>query len=122
MPKILVVDDEEDYRHIVKLVLEPEGYEVIEAKDGKQGLAVLHSENPDIVILDLNMPKLDGMTVCKEIRKDKKFKHIPVIMLTVKNLTHDQVQGLDCGADDYITKPFVAEELATRVASLLKRQ
>lgn len=121
MPKILVVDDEEDYRHIVKLILEPEGYDIVEAKDGKDGLSVLQSEKPDLVILDVNMPKMDGFTVCKKIRKDEMFKYIPVIMLTVRNLTQEQVKGFDNGADEYLTKPFESAELVSRVKSLFKR-
>lgn len=121
MPKILVIDDEEDYRHIVKLILELEGYEVAEAKDGMEGLAVLHSEKPDLVFLDVNMPKMDGFSVCRKIRKDKIFSRIPIIMLTVRDLTDEQVKGFDCGADDYLTKPFDSTELVTRVKSLFKR-
>lgn len=121
MPKILVVDDEEDYRHIVKLILEPEGYDVVEAKDGRDGLSVLQSERPDLVILDVNMPKMDGFTVCKKIRKDETSKYVPVIMLTVRNLTQEQVKGFENGADEYLTKPFESAELVSRVKSLFKR-
>lgn len=119
--KILVVDDEEDFQDIIRQVLEPAGYHVDGAGDGAACLAALRQHGPDLVILDVNMPIKDGYAVCREIRADPKFCDVPVLMLTIRNRDKEIMQGLDCGADDYLTKPFRSQELLARIHNLLKR-
>ena len=121
MKKILVVDDEKDLLDLVKRVLSREGFEVITALDGKEGLAKVYSEAPDLMILDINMPVMDGWEVCQKIRGDPLYKHLPIIMLTVRRTKADQVKGLDIGGDEYITKPFYPTELIARVKTVLQR-
>ncbi|HEC70027.1 MAG TPA: diguanylate cyclase [Candidatus Omnitrophica bacterium] len=118
--KILVVDDELFIRDILKSILEEE-YEVIEAGDGEEGLDLVKKERPDLVILDYKMPKKTGIEVCRELREDPLFLHIPIIMLTGKGEVKDKVEGLEVGADDYIVKPFESQELLARVKMVLKR-
>ena len=118
MKKILVVDDEKPISDIVKFSLSKEGFEVITAFDGEEGLAAFHEKNPDLVILDLMLPKIDGLEVCREIRKTSS---VPVIMLTAKDSEIDKVLGLELGADDYVTKPFSNRELIARVKANLRR-
>jgi len=119
--KILVADDEEDYLNLLRLILIPEGYEVITAEDGEQALKKVKESSPDLLILDVNMPKLNGYDVCEKIRENKKLKKIPIIMLTVRSREEEEVFGLDIGCDDYITKPFEPTELVARVKTVLKR-
>lgn len=116
--KILVVDDETKIVDILTFNLRKEGYETIEANDGEAGLALALSENPDLVILDIMMPKMDGYEVCKELRKTSQ---VPVIMLTAKAEEADKVFSFELGADDYITKPFGVKELLARVMANLRR-
>lgn len=116
--KILVVDDEKLYRHLLTINLETEGYEVITATNGEEGLDLVSKKHPDLVILDVMMPKLDGFSTLERIRQ---FSEVPVIMLTGKNEEHDRVKGLNSGADDYVAKPFSATELIARVRSVLRR-
>lgn len=116
--KILVVDDEKLYRHLLQINLETEGYEVITATNGEEGLDMVSKKHPDLVILDVMMPKLDGFSALERIRQ---FSEVPVIMLTGKNEEHDRVKGLNIGADDYVAKPFSATELIARVRSVLRR-
>jgi len=120
---ILVVDDEEDYCHLVKTVLEPEGFRITTITDGEKALKAIPKLKPDLVILDVNMPKVDGYEVCRKIREElpESVKYVPIIMLTVRRRMTDKVKGLDIGADDYITKQFCPQELVMRVKSLLKR-
>ena len=103
MKKILVVDDEKPISDIVKFSLTKEGFEVITAFDGEEGLVAFNEKNPDLVILDLMLPKIDGLEVCREIRKTS---NVPIIMVTAKDSEIDKVLGLELGADDYVTKPF----------------
>ena len=121
MNKILVIDDEEDYTNLVRLSLEPEGFEVISAFDGQTGLKILQQELPELLILDINLPGLDGIAICHRIRNDDRLRQLPIMMLTVRRKDEEQVKGLNTGADDYITKPFQPEELVARVKSLLRR-
>jgi len=121
MKKILVVDDEKDVLSLVRRVLIRGGFEVITASDGKEGLAKVYSEAPDLMILDINMPVMDGWEVCRKIRGDPLYKHLPIIMLTVKRTKKDQLKGLDLGGDEYITKPFSPTELIARVKTVLQR-
>ncbi len=116
--KILVVDDEKLYRHLLQINLETEGYEVITASNGEEGEDMVSKKHPDLVILDVMMPKLDGFSALERIRQ---FSEVPVIMLTGKNEELDRVKGLNSGADDYVAKPFSATELIARVRSVLRR-
>ena len=117
-PQILVVDDEARYLHLVKVNLEAAGYEVKCASNGEEALEVMSNHSPDLVILDIMMPKLDGFTTCERIRQ---FSNVPIIMLTAKGEEQDRVKGLNVGADDYVVKPFSATELVARVRAVLRR-
>ena len=116
--KILVVDDEEPIAKILDFNLRKEGYDVIVANDGEKAVELAFSEDPDLILLDLMLPKKDGMEVCREVRAQK---NIPIIMLTAKNSEIDKVLGLEVGADDYVTKPFSTRELMARVKVNLRR-
>mgnify|MGYP001228257829 CR=1 FL=1 len=116
--KILVVEDEKPIADILQFNLEKEGYRVVVAHDGEEALKKVKEEMPDLVLLDLMLPKKDGMEVCREIRKEH---HMPIIMLTAKDSEIDKVLGLELGADDYVTKPFSTRELIARVKANLRR-
>ncbi|HEL0616544.1 TPA: response regulator transcription factor [Streptococcus equi subsp. zooepidemicus] len=118
MKKILIVDDEKLISDIIKFNLTKEGYDTVTAFDGKEAVAVFEEEKPDLIILDLMLPELDGLEVAKEIRKTS---HIPIIMLSAKDSEFDKVIGLEIGADDYVTKPFSNRELLARVKAHLRR-
>ena len=118
MKKILIVDDEKPISDIIKFNLTKEGYEVVTAFDGREAIAKFDEENPDLIILDLMLPELDGLEVAKEVRKTS---HIPIIMLSAKDSEFDKVIGLEIGADDYVTKPFSNRELLARVKAHLRR-
>lgn len=119
MPKILVVDDEKPISDIVKFNLDKEGYDVVTAYDGEEALEKVESEGPDLILLDLMLPKIDGLEVARQVRA----KHnIPIIMVTAKDSELDKVVGLELGADDYVTKPFSNRELVARVKANLRRQ
>ena len=117
--KILVVDDEIYIVHILDFSLGMEGYEVVTALDGEQALEKVKSEKPDLIVLDIMMPKLDGYEVCKSIKSNATTQHIPVILLSAKGRNVDQKLGFDVGADDYITKPFSPRKLVERINQLL---
>ena len=117
--RILIIEDELAMRTALADVLAGEGYRVLTACDGQAGLQRAVSEQPDLVLLDIMMPKLDGYAVCGELRR--RGKTVPILMLTAKGLIEDRVQGLDVGADDYLVKPFSTEELLARVRALLRR-
>ncbi|MDO8730030.1 MAG: response regulator [Candidatus Omnitrophota bacterium] len=123
MPKerILVVDDEPDIRDVLRLTLEAEGYEVHEAADGEEGVRQVRKVNPHLVLLDYKMPKMVGSEVCKTLRKDILLQSLPIILLTSKGESSDKVEGLNAGADDYVTKPFDPPELLARVRMILRR-
>lgn len=116
--KILVVDDEPLYLRLLKVNLEAEGYEVITAYNGEEALETLSQIKPDLIILDVMMPKLDGITTCVRIRQ---FSNVPIILLTALGEEQDRVNGLNIGADDYVVKPFSATELVARVRAVLRR-
>ena len=116
--KILIVDDEKNIVDIIAFNLKKEGYTVIRAADGEEGLEKVFSENPDLILLDIMMPKLDGYEVCKKIREKK---NTPIIMLTARAEEVDKVLGLELGADDYVTKPFGVRELMARVKANLRK-
>lgn len=118
---ILVADDDEDIVRFVEVNLRLEGFEVHTVSDGEQALHAAHDMMPDLVLLDVMMPKLDGFEVCQRLRSDSRTKHLSVIMLTAKSLSADKVVGLTAGADDYMIKPFDPIELVARVKSALRR-
>ena len=117
----MLVDDEENIRMLVRFNLEKAGYEVIEAGDGKQALALARNESPDIVILDLMLPGIDGLEVCRLLKQSPETAALPIIMLTAKGDEIDRVIGLELGADDYMAKPFSQRELAARIKAVLRR-
>lgn len=116
--KILVIEDEKPISDIIKFNLEKEPYEIITAYDGAEGLEMVFSENPDLILLDVMLPGLDGFQVCRRVREKS---NVPIIMLTAKNEEVDKVLGLELGADDYITKPFGMRELIARVKANIRR-
>ncbi|MBS4021156.1 MAG: response regulator transcription factor [Dethiobacter sp.] len=116
--KILVVDDEKPIAEILRYNLEQEGFSVVVAYDGEEALHQMRREQPDLVLLDIMMPKKDGFTVCREIRA---ISNVPIIMLTAKDTELDKVLGLELGADDYVTKPFSSREVVARVKAQLRR-
>jgi diguanylate cyclase (GGDEF)-like protein len=119
-PTILIIDDEAFVCDVVRMILQKE-YAVVEAQDGEDGLVKIKAQNPDLVICDYSMPKMTGIELCKIIREDPLFMHLPFIILTGKGSTRDIIEGLDSGADDYIVKPFEPEELRARVRMALRR-
>ena len=121
MSKILVVDDDKAINELIKINLELFGYDVITAFDGIQGFTLAKQELPDLIILDVMMPDVDGYTVAKRVRENQNTKNIPILMLTALNMLEDKVKGFDIGVDDYLVKPFEMEELKVRVRALLKR-
>ncbi|HER0318770.1 TPA: response regulator transcription factor [Streptococcus pyogenes] len=118
MKKILIVDDEKPISDIIKFNLTKEGYDIVTAFDGREAVTIFEEEKPDLIILDLMLPELDGLEVAKEIRKTS---HAPIIMLSAKDSEFDKVIGLEIGADDYVTKPFSNRELLARVKAHLRR-
>ena len=118
---ILVIDDEKDLIELVRYNLEKEGYDVIAATDGQSGLEVIKRHRPELVVLDLMMPGIDGLQVCQRLRADQRSARMPVIMLTAKATEADRIVGLELGADDYITKPFSPREVVARVKAVLRR-
>jgi two-component system phosphate regulon response regulator PhoB len=123
MPKktVLTIDDEKDLIELVRYNLEKEGFQVRGALDGETGLAMALKEMPDIVLVDLMLPGMDGLEVCRRLRADRRTAAIPLIMLSAKSGESDRVVGLELGADDYVTKPFSPRELTARVRALLRR-
>ncbi|TCN32867.1 DNA-binding response OmpR family regulator [Kribbella orskensis] len=116
--RLLLVDDEARIRRVLRLAFEDEGYQVLEATNGAEALAVLRRDPPDVVLLDLMLPDQHGFGVCREIRRDS---DVPVIMVTARTDSHDVVAGLEAGADDYVTKPLVAKELSARIRAVMRR-
>ena len=119
MKKILVVDDEKPISDIIKFNLEKEGYDIVTAFNGEEALEKVEEENPDLIVLDVMLPKIDGLEVVREVRKTHSM---PIIMVTAKETEIDKVLGLELGADDYVTKPFSNRELVARVKANLRRQ
>lgn len=119
--KVIVVDDEESLRSLVKNLLEGEGFMVITCKDTDEGYERMLKSNPDLAIVDINMPTIGGIEFCRTIRQTPALKNILIIMLTVESTETNKVIGLDSGADDYLTKPFSNRELVARVKALLRR-
>ncbi len=119
--RVLVVDDEADIRELVRLNLAREGYEILECESGEQALSLARSKTPDLIVLDLMLPGMDGMEACKRLKADPKTTQIPVVMLTAKGEEADVVAGLEVGADDYVAKPFSGKILTARVRRLLRK-
>jgi DNA-binding response OmpR family regulator len=121
MPTILVVEDDETLRETIAYNLQEEGYMVLTAADGERGLELIRTKTPELVVLDIMLPRLDGLAVTRMVRKDAAVAHIPIIMLTARGTQGDKMVGLDSGADDYITKPFGLGELLARIRAVLRR-
>lgn len=120
--KILIVDDEEPIRELIKYNVEKQKYETFTAENGQQALELCRNKNPDLVILDLMLPDMSGLDICRIIRNDSSIKNIPIIMVTAKTEDSDIVTGLELGADDYVTKPFSPKVLLARIQSVLRRK
>lgn len=120
-PRILVIEDDRDIVELVRYNLEKDGYQVASCADGTLGLAQVRKSPPDLLILDLMLPKLSGLEICKEIRRDERLGRLPILILTARGEEADRVVGLELGADDYVTKPFSPRELVARVKALLRR-
>ena len=118
MGKVLVADDDKNICELLRLYLVKEGFQVVLARDGEEALARFSAENPDIILLDVMMPRLDGWQVCREIRKKSEC---PIIMITAKGETFDKVLGLELGADDYVVKPFETKEIVARIKAVMRR-
>lgn len=120
--RILVVDDEIYIVHILEFSLTMEGYTVLTASDGEEALRMIEQEDPDLVVLDIMMPKLDGYEVCRRVRQSEQSSNLPVILLSAKGRPVDREAGLAAGADDYIAKPFSPRKLLEKIRELLSRQ
>ena len=121
MARILVIDDDPAISELVAVNLEMAGYDVSQAEDGIKGQALALQLQPDLIMLDLMLPRVDGFTICQRLRRDERTAEIPVLMLTALSQTQDKVEGFNAGADDYLTKPFEVEEMLARVRALLRR-
>ena len=118
---VLIIEDDRDIVELVRYNLANEGFEVGSATDGGSGLAQVRKTPPDLLLLDLMLPKISGLEICKEIRRDPALNRLPILMLTARGEEADRVVGLEMGADDYVTKPFSPRELVARVKALLRR-
>jgi two-component system phosphate regulon response regulator PhoB len=118
---VLVIDDEPDLIELVRYNLDKEGFDVVASSDGESGLEIARRRTPDLIVLDLMMPGMDGLSVCRALRGDERTSRIPLIMLTARAAETDRVVGLEMGADDYVTKPFSPRELVARIRSILRR-
>ena len=121
MKRVLIIEDDADIVELVRYNLEKEGFQVTSAADGVGGLVQIRKSPPDLLILDLMLPRLSGLEVCKEIRRDPELEHLPILVLTARSEEPDRVMGLEIGADDYVTKPFSPREILARVKALLRR-
>jgi two-component system alkaline phosphatase synthesis response regulator PhoP len=121
MKRVFIIEDQKDIVRVVKYNLEKEGFEVTSASDGHVGLAEVRKSLPDLLILDLMLPTLPGLEICKKVRLDQKLNRMPILILTARGDEADRVLGLELGADDYVTKPFSPRELVARVKALLRR-
>lgn len=119
--KVLIIDDEEHIVELIRYNLENAGYDAVEAYNGVDGVKAAKNEKPTLILLDVMLPMMDGLEVCRKLRKDDTTKHIPIIMLTAKSEEIDKILGLELGADDYITKPFSVRELLARIKAVLRR-
>lgn len=121
MAKIIIVDDDQAIQTLIKINLEMQGHQVFTASDGVEGYALVQQELPDLVVLDVMMPNMDGYMVAQRIRKNPETETVPILMLTALGVVEDKVKGFDAGADDYLVKPFELPELQVRVRALLRR-
>jgi phosphate regulon transcriptional regulator PhoB len=121
MKRVLIIEDDRDIVELVRYNLANEGFQVSAARDGSTGLTQVKKSPPDVLLLDLMLPKLSGLEICKEIRRDPALNRLPILMLTARGEEADRVVGLEIGADDYVTKPFSPRELVARVKALLRR-
>lgn len=121
MAKILIVDDEQDIVELISYNLEKEGFKTVKAYDGEAAFRLVKTQKPDLVILDLMLPQMNGLDVCRTIRRNSETASLPIIMLTAKGDEVDKIIGLEIGADDYVTKPFSIKELIARVRTILRR-
>ncbi|SHE55325.1 MULTISPECIES: response regulator [Caloramator] len=119
--KILIIDDELHIVELIKYNLEMNGYKVYYALNGTEGINIAYEKKPDLILLDIMLPEMDGFEVCKKIKRDDELSNIPIIMLTAKGEEFDKILGLELGADDYITKPFSVRELVARIKVVLRR-
>jgi len=119
--KVLIVDDEKDIVKMLEYNLNKEGFRTVSVYDGEDALDSANRQNPDLIILDLMLPGIDGLDVCRELKKEEKTANIPIIMLTAKTQEADKIVGLELGADDYVTKPFSPREVVARVKAVLRR-
>jgi phosphate regulon transcriptional regulator PhoB len=119
--KILIVEDEKDIVRMLEYNLKKEGFKTLSARDGEDAVSLSEKECPDLILLDLMLPGMDGLEVCKKLKSEKKTAAIPIIMLTAKSQESDKIVGLELGADDYVTKPFSPRELIARIKALLRR-
>ena len=117
--KILIVDDEEIVRRVLSSLLKKDGYEVIEAEDGRVGVELAKKEDPDVILMDLTMPVMGGLQACRLLKEDEKTKNIPVLVITALG-GENKTEAIDAGIDDFVNKPFDAEEISIRVKSMLK--
>lgn len=120
-PKLLIIEDERSLQEVLTYSLEKEGFEVIVASDGQDGLRRVHADQPDLVILDLMLPVIDGLEVCRQIRSNAKTRDVRILMLTARSEEVDEIVGFNMGADDYVTKPFKIKPLIHRIKALLRR-
>ncbi|PIW68435.1 MAG: DNA-binding response regulator [Candidatus Omnitrophica bacterium CG12_big_fil_rev_8_21_14_0_65_42_8] len=119
--KMLIIEDEKDIVKMLDYNLKKEGFKTLSAYNGEDGLDMASKENPDLILLDLMLPEIDGFDVCKALKSDPKTSHIPIIILTAKDQETDKIVGLELGADDYVTKPFSPRELIARIKAVLRR-
>lgn len=119
--KVLIIDDDPDIRDVIKITLQPEGYECLEAGDGEEGIKLIQEKSPDLVLVDYQMPRMNGPEVCRRVKNDLLLRHLPIIMVTGKGEVTDKVGGIEAGADDYIVKPFEPKELVARIHMVLRR-
>ena len=119
--KILVVDDEVELVKTIQFSLEVEGYTVLASNDGEDALSQARKESPDLILLDIMLPKLDGYKVCRLLKFDERYKHIPILMMTAKTQEKDKILGMETGADEYITKPFDMDELMEKIKAYLNK-
>ena len=119
--RILIIEDEADMMEMVKFRLEASGFEVICASDGEAGLDKAAKENPDLILLDLMLPRIDGYKVCRELKSDEGYRRIPIVIFTARASEREREMGLDCGAEAYITKPFEPQALVDKINELLEQ-
>jgi two-component system response regulator MprA len=121
MATLIVADDDDEVRELLTFALTHGGYKVLAARDGQEGWEFLQTNDADGMVLDVNMPRMDGLELCRKIRESAQFSRMPILLLTIKKDIKDQLKGFDCGADEYLAKPFDHNLLLARVKALLER-